>query len=108
MVNRLIDVRLRDGDGDFRVLTRRAVDALLSLREYNRFSKGLFAWIGFDTGYDQLPERRARCRQSTWSVRQLLDYGIDAVISFNNQPLRLAIHVGLLITRSPSATAGTW
>src|SRR4029079_2468874 len=49
LISRLIDVRLQDGAGDFRVLDRTAVNALLTLGETNRFSKGLFAWIGFDT-----------------------------------------------------------
>lgn len=98
MVNGLIDVRLEDGAGDFRVLSRRALDALLAMGEANRFSKGLFAWIGFRTGYVNYRNVARASGQSTWSMRQLFEYGIDSVISFNSKPLRLAIHVGLLIT----------
>lgn len=98
MMNRLSEVRLTDGAGDFRVLSRRAVDALLSLGEYNRFSKGLFAWIGFDTA---TVDYQNVCRSegaSRWSFGKLLNYGIDGVISFNNRPLRAAIYLGTVVT----------
>jgi glycosyltransferase involved in cell wall biosynthesis len=98
MMNRLVDVKLRDGEGDFRVLTRRAVSSLLSLGEYNRFSKGLFAWIGFDTAVIDYENVQRGSGSSKWTFRKLLNYGIDGVVSFNNRPLRLAIHLGLLVT----------
>lgn len=98
LVNRLSDVRIEDGVGDFRLLSRRAVDALLSLSEYNRFSKGLFAWIGFPTtviDYANVPRETGL---SSWSFGKLLNYGIDGVISFNNRPLRIAIYLGIIMT----------
>lgn len=98
VVNRLVDVRLDDGMGDFRLLSRSAVDALLTMREYNRFSKGLFAWIGFPTAVVDYPNHLRREGQSSWSFRRLLDYGIDGVLSFNNKPLRLAVYLGGVIT----------
>ena len=98
LINRWADVELVDGVGDFRLLSRRAVDGLLELGEYNRFSKGLFAWIGFESilfEYDnvKLPDRKSR-----WTFRRLLEYGLDGLLSFNNRPLRLAIYVGLVLT----------
>ncbi|WP_209637656.1 glycosyltransferase family 2 protein [Kibdelosporangium banguiense] len=105
-MNRLVDVRLRDGEGDFRVLTRRAVDALLSLREYNRFSKGLFAWIGFDTAVIDYQNVQRQAGSSKWTFGKLLNYGIDGVVSFNNRPLRLAIYLGLLVTLLAFGYAG--
>ncbi|MET0134511.1 MAG: glycosyltransferase family 2 protein [Kibdelosporangium sp.] len=98
MMNRLVDVKLRDGEGDFRLLTRRAVDALLSLGEYNRFSKGLFTWVGFDTAVIDYENVQRQAGSSKWTFGKLLNYGIDGVVSFNNRPLRLAIHLGLLVT----------
>jgi glycosyltransferase involved in cell wall biosynthesis len=98
MMNRLVDVKLRDGEGDFRVLTRRAVDSLLSLGEYNRFSKGLFAWIGFDTAVIDYENVKRTAGSSKWTFSKLLNYGIDGVVSFNNRPLRLAVYLGLLVT----------
>ncbi|MCM3088098.1 glycosyltransferase family 2 protein [Bhargavaea ginsengi] len=98
VINRLIDVKLEDGIGDFRLLSRNAADALLSLQEYNRFSKGLFSWIGFKEyviDYDNVIREDGG---SKWSFGSLLNYGIDGVLSFNNRPLRMAIYLGLTIT----------
>lgn len=98
VMNSLVEVKLENGVGDFRVLSRKAVRALLALGEYNRFSKGLFSWIGFDTAvvdYENVPRQDGA---SKWSMRKLIDYGIDGVVSFNNRPLRLAIYVGGLCT----------
>lgn len=98
IVNRLIDVRLDDGIGDFRMLSRTATDALLALQEYNRFSKGLFSWIGFPTAVVDYDNQSRQSGRSSWSLRRLLDYGIDGVLSFNNKPLRLAVYIGGVIT----------
>ncbi|MFL6145099.1 MAG: glycosyltransferase family 2 protein [Labedaea sp.] len=98
LINRLVDVKLQDGVGDFRVLSRKAVQGLLALGEYNRFSKGLFAWIGFDTVVMDYENVARSDGASKWTLRKLLDYGIDGVISFNNRPLRLAIYLGAVFT----------
>ncbi|MGY1804744.1 glycosyltransferase family 2 protein [Blastococcus sp. SYSU D00922] len=99
LANSLVEVRMEDGVGDFRLLSRRAVDALLQMGEYNRFSKGLFSWIGFPTVYvDYRNEARQGGAGSRWSLRRLLNYGVDGIMSFNNAPLRLAIYVGLVVT----------
>jgi polyisoprenyl-phosphate glycosyltransferase len=98
VINRMIDVKLRDGCGDFRVLSRKAVEALLALGESNRFSKGLFVWIGFDTAtvdYENVPRRDGRSR---WTLRKLLDHAIDGVLAFNNRPLRAAVYLGVVST----------
>jgi glycosyltransferase involved in cell wall biosynthesis len=98
LINRFIEVRLDDGIGDFRLLSRRAVDSLLSMPEYNRFSKGLFSWIGFPTAVVDYVNVRRLEGQPKWGFRRLLDYGIDGVLSFNSKPLRLAVWVGLTVT----------
>ncbi|WP_433745066.1 glycosyltransferase family 2 protein [Falsibacillus pallidus] len=97
-INYFVDVKLENGAGDFRLLSRKAVDSLLELNEYNRFSKGLFSWIGFKEyiiHYDNVLREHG---ESKWSFSKLLNYGIDGIISFNNKPLRLAIYLGLMIT----------
>jgi glycosyltransferase involved in cell wall biosynthesis len=106
LINKVVDVELEDGVGDFRVLTRRAVQALLSLGEYNRFSKGLFAWIGFDTAVIDYENVARASGQSAWTFRKLLNYGIDGMVSFNNRPLRLAIYLGGLVTALAFCYAG--
>ncbi|TDD25629.1 glycosyltransferase [Kribbella turkmenica] len=98
LINRWADVELTDGVGDFRLLSRRAVDGLLELGEYNRFSKGLFAWIGFESILFEYDNVKQCGRKSRWTFRRLLEYGLDGLLSFNNRPLRLAIYVGLLMT----------
>ncbi|GGT33989.1 hypothetical protein GCM10010271_42630 [Streptomyces kurssanovii] len=105
LVRRFMDVEVLDGAGDFRLLSRRAVEAVLNMPESNRFSKGLFSWIGFDTvsfGYTNV--RRA-AGSSKWGGRRLLNYGIDGLMSFNTRPLRLAIHTGLWLFLSALAYA---
>jgi glycosyltransferase involved in cell wall biosynthesis len=99
VVNSLVDVRVEDGVGDFRLLSRRAVDALLQLGEYNRFSKGLFSWIGFSVAtVDYHNITRHGGGPSKWSFRRLLNYGIDGIMSFNAAPLRLSIYLGAVVT----------
>ncbi|GAB2675784.1 glycosyltransferase family 2 protein [Kribbella swartbergensis] len=98
LINKWADVELMDGVGDFRLLSRRAVDGLLELGEYNRFSKGLFAWIGFESILFEYDNVKQPARKSRWTFRRLLEYGLDGLLSFNNRPLRLAIYVGLLLT----------
>lgn len=99
IVNRLVDVPMEDGVGDFRLLSRRAVDALLALQESNRFSKGLFSWIGFPRAtIDYRNQERQGGGTSRWSLRRLFNYGLDGIMSFNNAPLRVAVYIGVAVT----------
>ncbi|MCI3221518.1 glycosyltransferase family 2 protein [Streptomyces sp. NP-1717] len=97
LINRLIDVELVDGVGDFRLLSRRAVDAVLALAEYNRFSKGIFAWVGFRSTTFEYENAAREQGRSKWSFGKLLNYGLDGLLSFNDKPLRAALHLGLLL-----------
>ncbi|WP_418958637.1 glycosyltransferase family 2 protein [Streptomyces tritici] len=105
LVRHFMDVEIVDGAGDFRLLSRRAVEAVLSLPESNRFSKGLFSWIGFDTVTLAYRNCARAAGRSKWGGRRLLDYGIDGLLSFNSRPLRLAIHTGLWLFLSAFAYA---
>jgi glycosyltransferase involved in cell wall biosynthesis len=98
LINRLVDVQLEDGVGDFRVLDRTAVKALLTLGETNRFSKGLFAWIGFETAVVDYENVSRAAGTTKWRLSDLFNYGIDGVVSFNYRPLRLSIWLGVLVT----------
>lgn len=97
VVNSLIDVRLDDGIGDFRLLSRNAAQALLSLTEYNRFSKGLFSWIGFKTKVLEIKNSERAAGDTKWSIKSLLHYGIEGIISFNNKPLRICFYLGSVL-----------
>ena len=94
LVKNMVDVKMTDGAGDFRLLSRAAIDAVLSLKETNRFSKGIFSWVGFNQTYIEYENRRRAADESRWSFKRLLKYGIDGVISFNTQPLRLCVYLG--------------
>lgn len=94
---RFAGVRMPDGAGDFRVLSRRAVDAVLSLPEHHRFSKGLFAWIGFDTAHVSFRDAPRRSGRSKWTFGALVDHGIDGLASFNAKPLRISLYLGALV-----------
>lgn len=98
LINKLIDVELVDGIGDFRLLSRKAINSLLSLSEYNRFSKGLFSWIGFEKKVIEYENQERVAGESKWGFGSLLNYAIDGMTSFNSKPLRLLIYLGLLIT----------
>ena len=97
IMNKFVDIELTDGVGDFRLLSRKAVNSLLSLQEYNRFSKGLFSWIGYKTKVIEYENVLRNEGESSWSFASLLNYGIDGVISFNNRPLRMLIYLGLFV-----------
>jgi glycosyltransferase involved in cell wall biosynthesis len=94
-VNRLMDVELVDGVGDFRLMSRRVVDAVLDLTEYNRFSKGLFAWVGFPATTFEYENAAREAGRTSWSFKGLLNYGLDGLLSFNNRPLRAALYLGM-------------
>jgi glycosyltransferase involved in cell wall biosynthesis len=95
LFNRLTDVKIPPGAGDFRLLDRRAVDALLELPERNRFMKGLFSWVGFrQTGVEFVREARVAGKTS-WNYLRLFNFAIDGITSFSIAPLRIASLVGV-------------
>jgi hypothetical protein len=98
LVNRWIEVRLVDGAGDFRLLSRQVVEAVLAMPEYNRFSKAMFAWVGFDVAYLEYQNVSRQGGASTWTFPKLVNYAMDGLLSFNNRPLRLAIYLGLTMS----------
>lgn len=96
IVNKLTDVELIDGIGDFRLLSRKAVNAVVSMNEYNRFSKGLFSWIGFKQKIIKYDNKQRVAGQTKWSFKSLFRYGTDGILSFNDKPLRFCLGFGAL------------
>lgn len=94
LVNKLVDVKMVDGAGDFRLLSRAAVDAVISLKETNRFSKGIFSWVGFKQTYIEYENQSRVSGETKWSFKRLLSYGLDGIMSFNVQPLRVCVYSG--------------
>jgi glycosyltransferase involved in cell wall biosynthesis len=98
LIDRFGDVALPEGAGDFRLLDRQAVDALLKMRERARFNKGLFAWIGFKTiGVPFVVEARA-FGVSTFNFARLVSFALDGLMSFSSIPLKVWTYVGLAIS----------
>jgi len=94
-IERLSDIQFVNGASDFRLFRRYVVDAILSLPEKNRFSKGIFSWIGFNTYYlPYTPEERQN-GVSSFNFKSLLKYALSGIISFSIAPLRLATYSGL-------------
>lgn len=100
MMNKLSTVELQNGAGDFRLLSRQAVDALLSLSENNRFSKGLFEWIGLSKKNIYYENVERQFGETKWSVSMLFSYAVDGILSFNTKPLRICLYLGLLTVLS--------
>lgn len=99
LINHFVeDIQLNDGIGDFRLLSQRAVRSLVSLDEANRFSKGLYEWIGYNTKIFTYENVEREAGESKWSFKQLLNYGIDGLLSFNTKPLRLLIYFGVFVS----------
>lgn len=95
LVNKITDTEMVDGARDFRLMTRQVVDSILSLNEVNRFSKGLFSWVGFDVTYIPYHNRERVAGETSWNFFSLLKYSIDGFINFSEAPLNLATWVGL-------------
>lgn len=97
LMQRMGRVRIPENVGDFRLLSRRALDSLLQLREQHRFMKGLFAWIGFPqigVPYHRDPRFAGR---STWDYWRLWNFALDGITSFTTTPLKWATYLGLII-----------
>ncbi|MBG9980881.1 glycosyltransferase family 2 protein [Facklamia sp. DSM 111018] len=96
VANDLMEVQLTDGVSDFRLLSRKAIEAITSLQEYNRFSKGLFSWIGFKSTVIEYDNELREAGQTKWSFKKSLNYALDGILSFSNQPLRMIFALGLV------------
>ena len=95
--NSLSDVKMPQNAVDFRMMTRPMVDSILSLSEVERFSKGIFVWVGFDTVWLPYNNVERTAGKSKWSFRSLLKYAIDGITSFTIKPLRLIRNFGLVL-----------
>lgn len=94
VINKISDTKIVSGARDYRMMTRQMVDAVLSLTEYNRFSKGIFNWVGFKTKY--LPYKNVERVAGTtdWSTWKLFKYAIDGITDFSEAPLAIATWAG--------------
>lgn len=98
IANKITKIELVDGARDFRLMKREVVNAILDLKEYNRFSKGIFQWVGFKTkwlGYENIERQKG---ESSWSFWELFKYSIEGIVSFTTAPLHIATITGIFFS----------
>lgn len=98
IINHISDADIVDGARDFRLMTRQMVDAIISMGEYNRFSKGIFGWIGFRTFWMPYKNIERVAGETKWSFWKLFKYAIDGIINFSQAPLSIASWFGICMT----------
>ncbi|WP_137601927.1 glycosyltransferase family 2 protein [Paucilactobacillus nenjiangensis] len=96
IINKLSDTKIVPGARDFRMMTRKMVDSILSMTEYNRFSKGIFSWVGFETKYLEYKNVERKNGSSSWPFWKLFRYSVDGITDFSEVPLALASWVGTI------------
>ena len=94
LINKMSDANIVDGARDFRLMKRPMVDAILSMTEYNRFSKGIFAWVGYNTEFIPYTACERNAGTTKWNFWKLLNYAIEGIIGYSTAPLRLATVLG--------------
>lgn len=98
LINRISDAQMMDGARDFRLMRRSMVDAIVAMGEYNRFSKGIFGWIGFRTYWLSYENTPRVAGETKWHFWGLVRYAIDGIINFSQVPLSIASLFGLIMT----------
>lgn len=96
LMRRISKTDIVDGARDYRMMTRQVVDAILSMREYNRFSKGIFGWVGFDTKWLEYENIQRAAGETKWSFWKLFLYSLDGIMAFSTVPLSIASFLGIL------------
>ena len=96
LMNRISKTEIVDGARDFRLMTRQVVDALLSMKEYNRFTKGIFGWVGYETKWIEFENVERKKGETKWSFWKLFVYSLEGITSFSTAPLAFAAFMGVL------------
>ena len=97
IINRVSVVEFYNGASDFRTFRRNMADAILSMGEYHRFSKGIFSWVGFETVFLPYTPENRNAGKTSWSFRKLFGYAMDGIIAFTTAPLKIATGLGLVM-----------
>lgn len=97
LINRISDADIVDGARDYRLMRRTVVDAILSMREYNRFSKGIFGWVGFKTKWIPFVNVERVAGETKWSFWKLFLYSLEGIVAFSTAPLAIASILGFLL-----------
>ena len=97
LMNKISQVDMVDGARDYRLMTRQMVDSILSLKEYSRFSKGIFGWVGYQTKWLEYENVERVAGETKWSFWKLFKYSIDGIVAFSTFPLDIAAFIGVLL-----------
>ena len=98
LMHHLSDIELVDGARDYRLMRREMVDSILAVGEYNRFSKGIYAWVGYKTKWIAYENVERSAGETKWSFWKLLHYSIDGIVNFSNVPITISSYLGLILT----------
>ena len=98
LMRHLSEIEIADGARDYRLMRREMVDSILSVSESNRFSKGIFAWVGYETGWLEFENTPRAAGETKWSFWKLLRYSLDGIMNFSDAPLRISSFLGLFLT----------
>ncbi len=96
IMNKISKTELVDGARDYRLMTRQMVDAILTMSEYNRFSKGIFGWVGFETKWFSYENQKRVAGKTKWSFWKLFKYSMEGIINFSTAPLAFTFLIGIL------------
>ncbi|MGN1089202.1 MAG: glycosyltransferase family 2 protein [Huintestinicola sp.] len=96
LINRISQTQIVDGAQDYRFMTRQMVNAILDMPEYNRFSKGIFSWVGFETKYIEVENTERVAGKTTWNFWKLFKYSLEGIFAFSTAPLAVASFLGVL------------
>lgn len=95
VINKMSKTQIVAGARDYRMMTRQMVDAIISMKEYSRFSKGIFSWVGFKTKYLEYHNVERVAGKTDWTTWKLFEYAINGIADFSQAPLNLAVWIGL-------------
>ena len=96
LINAISQVEMVDGARDFRLMRRQMVEAILDVSEYNRFSKGIFSWVGFRTEYLEYKNVERVAGETSWNFWQLFNYSLEGIVNFSDAPLNIAFLGGIV------------
>lgn len=96
IINKISKTEMVDGARDYRLMTRQMVDSIISMKEYNRYSKGLFSFVGFNTKWLEYENVERVAGETKWSFWKLLRYAFDGIIAFSTTPLWISTFIGIL------------
>lgn len=107
IIRKTCKLDMGDGKGDFRMMNRAMADSILELKEYNRYMKGIFSFVGFDTKWIPFHNVERAAGETKWSLRSLFRYAVDGILSFSSAPVTMAGTAGALLILAAVVT-GIW